>query len=364
MQICVLLLEDNPGDAYLIKQQLQSIDDFEFEIVEAQYLEGAIALLQEREFDAVLLDLMLPDSQGLETFFAINQQTPSTAIVVISAMSEEELAVEAVRKGAQDYIPKGKIKSNALSKTIQYAIERKSIAEQLRLRTEELEYLNQELEAFNLAVSHDLKNPLSFIKGMSHLLLTKKRSPPLSEQDQMCLERIYQSSIRMQHITQNLLDLSQVQRSQISIEEVNLSELVKEICDRLQQEQPHQVKTVIASDVVAAVDRQLFILVLENLINNAWKYTQNCSNPTIEFGVDQNQLNTYYLKDNGIGFDPQEATELFKPFQRLSNSRNYEGTGIGLATVKRIIDRHQGKIWFEARSGQGATFWFALNNNT
>ncbi len=101
MCICVLLLEDNSGDAYLIKQQLRSIDDFEFEIVEAQYLDHAIALLQEREFDAVLLDLKLPDSQGLETFFAIDRQTPSTPIVVISAMSEKDLALEAVRQGAQ-----------------------------------------------------------------------------------------------------------------------------------------------------------------------------------------------------------------------------------------------------------------------
>ena len=363
MCLCVLLLEDNSGDAYLIKQQLRSIDDFDFEIVEAQYLEKAIALLQERSFDAILLDLMLPDSQGLETFFAINQQATSTAIVVISAMSEKDLAIEAVRKGAQDYIAKGDIQANSLCKTIRYAIERKSVAEQLRLRTAELEYLNQELEAFNSAVSHDLKNPLSFIKGMSHLLLTKKRSPPLSEQDQMCLERIYQSSVRMQLITQNLLDLSRVQRSQISIESVNLSELVEEICDRLQQEHPErEVKTVIASDVMAAVDRQLFTLVLENLINNAWKYTQNRDLAIIEFGADESQPNTYYLKDNGIGFDTQEAGELFQPFQRLSNSCNYEGTGIGLATVKRIIDRHRGKIWFSARPQQGATFWFSLNN--
>ena len=365
MCICVLLLEDNSGDAYLIKQQLRELDDFKFEIVEAQYLEDAIALLQKRSFDAILLDLMLPDSQGLETFFAINEQATSTPIVVISAMSEKDLAIEAVREGAQDYIAKGEIKPNFLCKTIRYAIERKSIAEQLRLRTAELEYLNQELEAFNSAVSHDLKNPLSFIKGMSHLLLTKKRSPPLSEQDQMCLERIYQSSVRMQHITQNLLNLSQVQRSQISIESVNLSELVKQICTRLQQEQPHrEVKTVIASDLIAAVDRQLFILALENLINNAWKYTQNCDRPIVEFGADESQPNTYYLKDNGIGFDPQEAGELFQPFQRLSNSCNYEGTGIGLATVKRIIDRHHGKIWFSARPEQGATFWFTLNNNS
>ena len=360
--INILLIEDNSGDVYLVKEQLRDIDNFDFKIVESQYLELAREILKEESFDAILLDLMLPDSQGLETFFAVNQLAPNTAIIVISALSEENLALQAVREGAQDYLAKGKIQPNTLSMTIQYAIERKSVAEQLKQRTTELEYLNQELEAFNYAVSHDLKNPLSFIKGMSDLLLKKQRSQPLDAQDEMCIERIYKNSLQMEQITQNLLNLSQAQRSQMSIEDVDLSELATEIVDTFQQQQPREIKFTTTPNITASGDRQLLKLVLENIIGNAWKYTQNNPEPAIAFDAYNDESGTVYcIKDNGIGFDPQEAERLFTPFKRLSNSREYEGTGIGLATVKRIIDRHQGKIWFDAQLEQGASFMFTLN---
>ena len=361
-RINILLLEDNPGDAYLVKEQLRDIDNFDFQIVEAQYLEQAIEILSTESFEAILIDLMLPDSQGLETFLAVNQQAPDTPIIVVSSFTEENLAIAAVRKGAQDYLVKGEMVPKSLSKTIQYAIERKSIAEQLKQRTIELEYINQELETFNYAVSHDLKNPLHFIKGMSSLLLSKKRSQPLEAEDKHCLERINQSSLRMEQITQNLLNLSQVQRSQMLIEKVNLSEIALEVAAQLQQLKPtKEVKFVAAPDIYANADSSLIKLAMENLIGNAWKYTQNNAEPSINFSsrIEQSQT-VYCLKDNGIGFDTNEAQALFQPFQRLNNSNQFEGAGIGLATVKRIIDRHDGKIWFEAQPDKGASFMFTL----
>lgn len=359
--IDILLIEDNAGDVYLVKEQLWDIDNFDYKIAESQYLESAIEILKEKSFDAILLDLMLPDSKGLETFFAVNRLAPHTAIIIISALSEESLALQAVREGAQDYLAKGKIQPNTLSITIQYAIERKSITEQLTRRTAELEHLNQELEAFNYAVSHDLKNPLSFIKGMSSLLLSKKRSQPLEAQDEMCIERIYKNSIRMEQIAQNLLNLSQAQRSPMSVEKIDLSEMATEIADTLQQQQP-RVKFTATPNIIATGDRQLLKLALENIIGNAWKYTRNNPKPAIAFDAFERESGRVYcVKDNGIGFNPQEAEELFTPFKRLSNSKEYEGTGIGLATVKRIIDRHQGKIWFDAQLERGASFMFTLN---
>ncbi|MEL6910530.1 MAG: ATP-binding protein [Cyanobacteria bacterium J06629_2] len=357
-KISVLLLEDNAGDAYLVKEQLKDIEGFDCKIDEAQYLKTAIELLQNNSYEAVLLDLMLPDSKGIETFFAINQQAPNTAIVVISALTEEALAIQAVQEGAQDYLAKGQMQPNTLYKTIQYAIERKSVTQQLIERT-------RELEAFNYTVSHDLKNPLNFIKGMSSLLLSKKRSQPLDEQDKICLERIHNSSLRMEQITKNLLDLSLAERSPISIEEVNLSEVALEVANNLRQQQPErQVKFAIALDIIAQADRQLIKLVLENLLGNAWKYTQNIAEPIIEFCL-SSQISpaAYCIKDNGIGFAVSEADRLFIPFERLSNSRGFEGTGIGLATVKRIITRHQGEIWFDAQPDQGAIFKFTLNSD-
>ena len=366
-QIRILLLEDNAGDAYLVKEQLRDIDNFIYSIDNAQYLEQAIALLQENSYDAILLDLTLPDSQGIETFQAVDRAAEDTAIVIISAVSEEDLAIQAVKQGAQDYLAKGKIQPNTLSQTIKYAIERKSANQLLKKRTQELEHANAELQAFNYTVSHDLKNPLSFIKSMSSLLLTKRRSQPLDEQDKMCIDRIYHASVRMEQITQNLLNLSLAQRSQISLESVNLSEIAYEVALELQELEPdREVKFINAPKVIVQADRALIKLVLENLIGNAWKYTKSVAQPIVEFGLKQNDSQViYYVKDNGIGFAANEAEAelLFMPFKRLSNSSGFDGTGIGLATVKRIVDRHDGNIWFESAIGQGAVFQFTLGNS-
>lgn len=360
-RINVLLLEDNSGDAYLVKDQLKDIKNFDFKITEARYLAEAIEILKTQSFAAILIDLMLPDSQGLETFKEVDRQAPNTPIIVTSAMSEENLAIAAVREGAQDYLVKGEIVPKSLAKTIQYAIERKTITEQLKQRTQELEYYNQELQTFSYSVSHDLKNPLNFIKGMSSLLLNKRRSQPLEHQDRICIERIYKSSLRMEQITRNLLNLSKVQQSQMLVEKINLSELTTKIFDNLQQQQPErEVKFITPPGITAKGDLQLITLALENMLGNAWKYTKNNPNAQIEFGVDANSDHVYYLEDNGIGFNEAEADHLFTPFERLSNSENFEGTGIGLATVKRIIDRHQGEIWFKAQPGKGACFIFSL----
>lgn len=360
-RINVLLLEDNSGDAYLVKEQLRDIKNFDFQITRAQYLSQAIEILGTQSFAAILIDLMLPDSRGIETFKTVNQHAPNTPIVVISALTEENLAIAAVREGAQDYLVKGEIVPKSLAKTIQYAIERKSITEQLRQRTEELEYYNQELQTFSYSVSHDLKNPLNFIKGMSSLLLSKKRSHLLEPQDRLCIERIHKSSLRMEQITHNLLNLSRVQQSRMVIEEINLSKLTTEIFDNLQHQQSErEVKFITAPNIIAKADLQLITLALENMFANAWKYTKDSPDAQIKFGADANCKHTYYLQDNGIGFDEAEAEQLFTPFGRLSNSKDFEGTGIGLATVKRIIDRHQGKIWFKAQPGKGACFVFSL----
>ena len=219
---------------------------------------------------------MLPDSEGLATFFAVNEQASDTAIIVTSGLFEEDMAIDAVKEGAQDYLVKGEIQPKSLSRIIRYAIERKSLTEQLIKRQQELEYLNQELEAFNYTVSHDLKNPLNFIKGMSSLLLSQKRDLPLEKRDRHCLERIHHSSLRMEQITQDLLDLASVKRSPISLEKVNLAQLAIEIAEEFQQQNlKRQVKFVASSDIIAKTDRQLIKLLLENLIGNAWKYTQH-----------------------------------------------------------------------------------------
>lgn len=166
----------------------------------------------------------------------------------------------------------------------------------------------------------------------------------------------------MQQIIEDLLRLSQSQYIQMTFDPINLSVIVEEIITHLETDYRHQkTEFIIAPEVYATGDRGLIKIALENLLGNAYKYTAKTEKPIIEFGqLEINHQNVYFVKDNGVGFDPEQAKELFIPFHRLHTNQEFAGTGIGLATVQRIIQRHEGKIWYEAAVNQGATFYFTL----
>lgn len=224
-----------------------------------------------------------------------------------------------------------------------------------------LQKTNEELEAFSYSVSHDLRNYITSIAGYSQLLQLEQ-GDQLDEQGKSYIEFIYQSSLKMTQVIYSLLKLAQVKHHQMSIEQVNLSSLCQDILNNLQKQQPERkVELVIAPNIIVKGDPELLSVALENLINNAWKYTGKQEKPRIEFGVVQKQSNLiYFVRDNGVGFEMEKATKIFTPFQRLHNKKEFEGTGIGLSTVQRIIQRHGGKIWCDAKINQGATFYFTL----
>lgn len=387
----VLLIEDNLGDAFLIQEQFKSAKTFEYSIVHVDYLAKAITYLEQCPCDAILLDLSLPDSQGIETLKTIGKKAFQIPIIILTGTNDEELAIQAVRQGAQDYFVKGQVMGQVLVHALHYAIERKLIEEQLKTRTSQLEALNQELEAFSYTVSHDLRNPLTVIKGMATLLKHKYDLEQRDEQEQHFLKHICDSSDRMEQIIKDLLILSQVKKSELEIKPVNLSDLARKIGDRLQQQETlRQVKLTIQPQIIAIGDENLLMHALENLLHNAWKYTGKKQYPCIEVGVidsnptevsknlhktdleaiaDLHQRNRiraayrnliYFIRDNGLGFDMKSAEQLFTPFHRLQNAKKFEGNGIGLAIVQRIIHRHNGRIWAEAAEGKGATFYFTL----
>ncbi len=381
-QIKVLLVEDNPGDAFLIKDHFRKTKARAFELTHVTFLDRAIINLEKNDFDIILLDLLLPDSQGLDTLLAIEEKAPRVPVVILTGMDDEELAIRAVRQGAQDYLVKGQVLGELLVHSLRYAIERKQIQEELKKRSLELEVLNGELEAFSYAVSHDLRNPLTTIKGMTDLL-KEFAAPQLSEKHLSWFEFISEASERMEQIIKALLMLSQVKRNQLNIQSVNLSDVAQQIIIQLQQQQPErQVEVVISSPIIVSGDKHLLQIALENLLNNAWKYTGEKDKARIEFGVIPptekqrmetestlsvnylengiNQEFVYFLKDNGAGFDMQNADKLFTPFQRLENSHSFKGTGVGLSIVQRIVHRHGGEIWAEAAVGRGAAFYFTL----
>jgi PAS domain S-box-containing protein len=231
----------------------------------------------------------------------------------------------------------------------------------VRRRTAQLEAFNSELEAFSYSVSHDLRAPLRAIDGFSQILLEDYKDK-LDEEGKLYLTRIKNASQRMGHLIDDLLDLSRMTRGEMNRERVDLSDLAKKIVDELRRVQPErQVEAVIEQGLVANGDPRLLRVVLENLLGNAWKFTRDQPHPRIEFGLlEYESAPAYFVRDNGVGFDMAYADKLFGAFQRLHTISEFEGTGIGLATVQRIIHRHDGRVWAKGQVGKGSTFFFTL----
>ena len=228
-------------------------------------------------------------------------------------------------------------------------------------RTLELQQANKELEAFSYSVSHDLRSPLRSIDGFSQALL-EDYADKLDVDGKDCLHRVRAASQRMAQLIDDMLNLSRVVRSEMRREAVNLSALAQTISEELHKIQPErQLEFVIAEGLVANGDARLLRVVLQNLLGNAWKFTGKQPHGRIEFGIKQHDGKpAYFVRDNGAGFDMAYADNLFGPFQRLHSMTEFEGTGIGLATVQRIIHRHGGRVWAQGAVDQGATFYFTF----
>jgi signal transduction histidine kinase/GAF domain-containing protein len=240
--------------------------------------------------------------------------------------------------------------------------EREKAEIELRQRSADLEASNRELEAFSYSVSHDLRAPLRSIAGFSNVLY-EDYADKLDEEGKQYLKKIEASSDLMGQLMDDLLKLSRVTRSELNIEKFNLSEMAHEVVRELVKNEPsRKVKVTIASDLNVQGDKNLLNLVLQNLLGNAWKYSSKTTKPRIEMGtIKHNGKQAYFVRDNGVGFDMAYANKLFQPFQRLHKATEFAGTGIGLATVQRIVRRHGGEVWAESRVGEGATFYFTLN---
>jgi light-regulated signal transduction histidine kinase (bacteriophytochrome) len=239
-----------------------------------------------------------------------------------------------------------------------HAALQKANADLLQL-TCELQTTNQELEAFSYSVSHDLRTPLQSILGFSELLL-EGCADQLDTHGKHYLQRVRAACQRMAQLIDNMLTLSRLTRSEMRRDTVDLSTMAKSISSTLALTQPQRrVTFVIAEGVAATGDAGLLRAVLENLLGNAWKFTSKTSQACIEFGCTE-PPQIYFVRDNGAGFDMAHVDKLFGVFQRLHSDAEFPGTGIGLATVQRIIQRHGGRVWAEATVGKGATFSFTL----
>jgi light-regulated signal transduction histidine kinase (bacteriophytochrome) len=257
-----------------------------------------------------------------------------------------------------------------VSSAIRDITQRKKAEEALELQRIELARsnvemtaANKELEAFSYSVSHDLRAPLRSIDGFS-LALLEDYSEKLDDEGKKHLQRVRAATQRMGDLIDDMLNLSRVTRASMRLENVNVSGLAGEVTEELKKTQPERrVEFRIEKGLEAKADSHLLRIVLENLLDNAWKFTSKRTEARIEFGKTSNHgTPAFFVRDDGAGFDPACADRLFGAFQRLHATSEFPGTGVGLATVQRIVHRHGGRIWAESSVGHGATFFFTLTN--
>jgi signal transduction histidine kinase len=267
---------------------------------------------------------------------------------MLSGIRERDDALVQAREGLENRI-------------VERTREIQALNDRLRRRSAELESANEELESFAYSVSHDLKAPLRSIAGYSSLL-AEGYGEKLGEEGQQYLERMIGSSRRMAELIDALLSLARLTRPEVRRQSLDLTEIARTIVEEWRVREPNRrVRAEIAEGIRAEADPQLVRALLENLIANAWKFTRQREEGRIEIGtVAKDGRRAFFVRDNGAGFDMAYADKLFRLFQRLHRADEFDGMGIGLATVQRIVRRHGGQVWAEGAVGRGATFYFTL----
>ena len=240
-----------------------------------------------------------------------------------------------------------------------------TLEQRIRERTNQLQDSNRELETFAYSVSHDLRGPLRSVEGFARILVRDYPGKVLDERAADLMQRMSAGAMRMGQLIEDLLNLSRINRGELNREPVDLSTIAASVLADLAGREPHRtVQIELEEERKAEADPRLIRVALENLLGNAWKYTGKTERACIAFGAGQDHdENVFFVRDNGAGFDMAHADQLFAPFQRLHRADEFEGTGVGLATVQRVIRRHGGRIWADGKPGQGATFFFTLGTN-
>lgn len=331
-------------------------------------LEALHALRTGRPPSLLLTDLMMPDMDGIGLLRAAQEVDPHLVGVLMTGHGTVATAVAAMKQGALDYVLKP-LKLSTLVPVLRRAldirrlrIENERLQHSLRARTLALEAANQELESFSYSVSHDLRTPLRAIGGYAEALVDFLGDDP-SPDAVTCTEKLREGVARMHALIDDLLHLARTTQAELRRQPVDVSALAWEVVRQLQAAATdRRAEWLIAPDLRAHADPGLLRVVLENLLGNAWKYTGRVEAPRIELGLRAmpDGPPAFFVRDNGAGFDMQKSERLFRPFRRLHSADEFPGSGIGLATVQRIVQRHGGRIWPESSPGCGATFYFTL----
>jgi two-component system NtrC family sensor kinase len=383
----ILAVDDSPtylnGLADLLRNE-------GYDVAMARSGEEALELVAIQAVDCILLDLLMPGLSGDETCRRIKSVPVirDVPIIMLTSLEDRSAMINALGAGADDYIQKSS-EFEVLSARVRAHIRRKQFEDENRhirdqllqkeieatearaaadlsetraMLVAQLERKNHELEAFSYSVSHDLRAPLRTISGFSQALLEDCRDT-LDATGIEYLGRVQAAALRMGELIDDLLELSRVGRTELKRDRVDLSAIAQSIATELGERDSHrEISIEIHHTPEVNADNRLMRTALENLVENAWKFTARTERARIEFGAyDQEGVIVYFLRDNGSGFDMRYAEKLFQPFQRLHSEADFPGTGIGLATVHRIIERHGGRVRAEGVIGEGTTISFTFS---
>ncbi|MEM7759211.1 MAG: hybrid sensor histidine kinase/response regulator [Cyanobacteria bacterium P01_A01_bin.40] len=376
--ISILLIEDDIAEARLIQEILQNFDLDRFILTHVQRLQTGFNQLKQQQFDLILLDLTLPDSQGLSSVELLVNNFSTLPIVVLTNTNDNQLAIEAVRQGAQDYLVKRKINIDVLVRSIQYAIERQKASELLRetnenlinqiqqktselMKAKEINHFQSELVSM---FSHDFRNPLTTVLSCTELLHNK--NDLLSQERKLYLfQMLRNASKNMMQLVDEMLLVGQTESDtfQCNLTQLDLKLFCLELVEQLQfNADKRQIELIFNAKgpiEQSAWDESLLRHILGNLLANAIKYSTDGSKVLFEL-IPQEQEVIFRIQDWGIGIPLEDIQKLFEPFHRASNVGKIPGTGLGLAIVKSCVEAHQGQISLNSKVDRGTTITVAL----
>ncbi|WP_077339156.1 hybrid sensor histidine kinase/response regulator [Pseudocolwellia agarivorans] len=346
----VLIIEDNPDHRELIEDALHLIKDVRVKISSAATAESGKSMLLNRNYDACLCDLQLPDSTIEETIEWLGSQRFSTPIIILTSLNNLQIAKDLLNQGIQDYIPKNEISPQLLYRTCRYAIDRWR-------HQQVIEEHNKDMKAFCASLSHDFNGQINHIKLISDILKTDLEARvTLTPDEKNWFKYLNTSTTAIHELVYSLQQYLLVGSTKRVFELVNLADVVNEVVELLKESVDKDFTLNIKTPLPTIKGNAgLLHLLFQNLIGNSIKFNENV--PEIFLSSKENgRIVSIYIQDNGIGFDVEKTKEIFTPFKRLADKSKYPGSGIGLSIVKQVIDHHRGSIQVESEIGVGSCF--------